>query len=417
MCGSQRYSKSVPTSETQKKIHLEGLRGFAALIVVIHHFSLAFYPRIVFRLASLPTHSSLEGWFMNSPLYVLVDGNFAVSVFFALSGYVLTFKLIARPNRKDTYRSLLKRYFRLTPSIFLAVILSYLLLKLGLFSVARTSKLTGSQLWLGQLWHFSPILTHALWVGSFGAYAHVSNYITVLWSMHYEFLGSVLCIVLASLSRRRILRLIAYAIATAFLWHGYFFGMLIGTIVAEAHLWISTGSRGSRDLKAVTLTGPLLFVVGLYLGMYPQFGLPDGFFAPLSILNPLGVVLVHSLGAACVLGGLLASHHLQRIFGGKAGAFVGRISFSVYLLHTLVLGSFACWYFEVAYQYLGYNLAAVSAFVLSLPIIFAVALMATRLVDQPSVVLANRIGYVVFPAPRRKRAARAKDFDASRTFM
>lgn len=381
--------------QSSKKMYLEGLRGFAAIVVVIHHFSLAFYPRIIFGLHTLPSHSPFESWFMESPLYLFVDGNFGVSIFFALSGYVLTVKLLARPGWQETLRSLVKRYFRLTPPILFAVLTSYVFLRLGLFTNVSTARLTGSELWLGQLWNFPPSLKTALAVGTYRALLHVSGYITVLWSMHYEFFGSILSIVLASLSRRRGGRMVAYGITGILLWQTYFFGMLAGTIIADIQLWISSRSWSVSNAKARLVFGPVLIVFGAYLGMYPQFGSPAGSFAPLSIFEKMGLVAIHSLGAVMILSGLLISHHAQHLFGGRVGAFVGRISFSVYLLHALVLASFACWYFQVTHKVLGYNFAAVSALLLSVPVVILFAAMATKFIDQPSVNLANRIGLFV----------------------
>ena len=77
-----------------KKIrYLDGLRGLAAFEVVFHHFILAFYPAL-FAGPGVPTHLApgQEVFVSGSVLNLLYDGNFAVCIFFVLSGYVLSHK-------------------------------------------------------------------------------------------------------------------------------------------------------------------------------------------------------------------------------------------------------------------------------------------------------------------------------------
>ena len=68
---------------------LDGLRGFAAMQVVFLHHAQAFLPGLGFRDASL-VHYAWERVIMNTPLYSLFDGHFAVCIFFVLSGVALT---------------------------------------------------------------------------------------------------------------------------------------------------------------------------------------------------------------------------------------------------------------------------------------------------------------------------------------
>lgn len=79
------HRKTSPTA------YLDGVRGVASLIVVIHHWSLAF------------TSSAARGWksredipdnwlFQLPLLRVVHSGRFMVGIFFGLSGYVLSYK-------------------------------------------------------------------------------------------------------------------------------------------------------------------------------------------------------------------------------------------------------------------------------------------------------------------------------------
>ena len=99
----------------QKKNHLEALRGIAALIVVIGHYLNAFYPYTVFGSSGdYVAHGMWEKLLLTTPLGFFKAGDFAVCVFFVLSGYVLSYKYLGEKDvRPPIIAAILKRPFRL----------------------------------------------------------------------------------------------------------------------------------------------------------------------------------------------------------------------------------------------------------------------------------------------------------------
>lgn len=66
---------------------LEGLRGVAAIVVVIFHALLIFYEYMIFGpSATSVQHMPLEDNLFASPLRIFFAGTFAVAIFFVLSG-------------------------------------------------------------------------------------------------------------------------------------------------------------------------------------------------------------------------------------------------------------------------------------------------------------------------------------------
>jgi peptidoglycan/LPS O-acetylase OafA/YrhL len=92
--------KQIPI---QRLTYLDSIRGFAALSVVIYHTNgwLDFTKDPFFH-SSVPTHL----------LNVIFNGPSAVSLFFVLSGFVLSLKYFLKPNRPISYLEfIIKRFF------------------------------------------------------------------------------------------------------------------------------------------------------------------------------------------------------------------------------------------------------------------------------------------------------------------
>lgn len=99
---------------------LDGIRGIAALVVLLHHCLL-----VVPSLAARDTGQGYGGfaWFVNSPVHIVWAGGEAVVVFFVLSGIVLTLPILrARPFDWLAYypARLLRLYLPVVASVLIA---------------------------------------------------------------------------------------------------------------------------------------------------------------------------------------------------------------------------------------------------------------------------------------------------------
>jgi len=98
--------------QSERLASLEGLRGVLSLIVLFHHFNFSF--------GIGQTGSGLDNlWILNA----IFNGHSAVSVFFVLSGFVLSYKFLSDDCLVVRFLPFfIKRVFRIYPVFWLALI-------------------------------------------------------------------------------------------------------------------------------------------------------------------------------------------------------------------------------------------------------------------------------------------------------
>ena len=179
--------------------YLEGLRGIAAMQVVLLHFVTGFMP-----------YTAEHAW---PPLRILFDGHTAVYVFFLISGAVLT-PSFARPGAFAA--KLLKRVVRLGIPVAAAAAIATALIAAMPEAHLRAATLTGSA-WLAMDSSGAPTLLHltreigldSLLLGYREAtlFAPLASQLPPMehsldapfWSLHLELYGSLLVLCLVTL--------------------------------------------------------------------------------------------------------------------------------------------------------------------------------------------------------------------------
>ncbi|MDD5616650.1 MAG: acyltransferase [Candidatus Methanoperedens sp.] len=141
----------------EKIKYLDGLRGLAAFIVVLGHYAVGFYPAsYTARIEEVRADNAVDLLISGTPLNVFYGGNFAVTVFFILSGYVLSYKFFKYRDQEIIISSAVRRYFRLLIPVLFSSIIAYSFMKLSLFYNKEAATLTTSTWWLAAYWDFNP---------------------------------------------------------------------------------------------------------------------------------------------------------------------------------------------------------------------------------------------------------------------
>jgi peptidoglycan/LPS O-acetylase OafA/YrhL len=127
-----------------------------------------------------------------------------------------------------------------------------------------------------------------------------------------------------------------------------------------------------------------LLVAGLFLGSYPmERGVQGTVYAFLP--GAVRARTWHIVGAFLVMISVLQSRRIQSILSKKPFLFLGRISFSQYILHFLVICSLSCSLLQKLAPALPYHAAVLVTFCVSLPVIMVASHFIYLVVDRAGI--------------------------------
>ena len=303
----------------ERRPELDALRGIAALMVLIQHAQQLVPP---VPTPALPGAGFLR-WllFEHTPLRILDVGRPAVLFFFVLSGYVLTRALLVSGS-PGLFAFAVQRSIRLMLPAGASVLFS-VGLYLVLFDPDALPELRDRTL----AWHEPPTVVQV--INSTLLLADLELNIP-LWSLVQEWRLTVL-LPLVLLLRGRLLHLLVLACAL----------MLAGQVLGARENQIQLGD-GLRGSAASTLYFALAFGTGAALALAgPLRALGSGERALLLALAALLFSMKSDLAtyAGSVILIVVAQEPgaFQRLLRRPVMVWLGRISFSLYLVHVPIL--------------------------------------------------------------------------------
>lgn len=135
MNGPAHSVGAVPRSERdERNLYIDMLRGISILLVMLLHYTLSY------RLVSSP----LQAWISASTLHaIFYNGNYGVSMFFVISGFLITSNIVTRYQSLagiDLLHFYKLRLFRLYPLVVFALLI---ITALGLAGLSKFSNISG----------------------------------------------------------------------------------------------------------------------------------------------------------------------------------------------------------------------------------------------------------------------------------
>ena len=323
----------------------DGLRGLACIAVLLCHFLTAFfplgmnysYPGVASVITSSHENISLINTLISMPIISFFsNGSLAVCIFFTLSGSVLS-KNAINTNQTSILARINKRILRFYAPVSLSIIVSYIFFLSSQNENILAGKITGSA-WLSNFWVgdiplselLKEILYKSLFVGS-------SSLNPVVWTMKIELLGSVLLMSYLYLTKNtpawlKTINIIGLAIfmIEAFEYQSIYYALF----------FLGASINNAVKVKSKTLLF-IVFISGLYLGTYCNaYGYINingvSFYDTKIIFNSIGSLLV-VYSVHCGFA--------TRVLSGGISKFLGRISFSLYLIHFPLLMTYSTFFY------------------------------------------------------------------------
>ncbi len=315
---------------------------------MIHHLMLAFYPR--FHGLLFP---DAPGALFGTPLFALINGSAAVVLFFVLSGFVLSVRAFQTQSTTPLIVGAIKRWPRLVGPVLVVSLISGVLAGWGWYSNQSVAQAISSP-WLG--FDFDKPAAQWTSVGQAALEGSLTTFISgqkyfnsSLWTMYYEFYGSMLVFLTAGfvVAYGRVAALaavVAIAAAAPFI-NPHFLCFFIGVAIARFYssaLWPKFAAwMQTWPMAALACLACVIIVLLGYHDAYAPTKSPLGGYAilePFFYWAPIGTrVIVHSIASVLLLVTVLAQPGARRLLGGPVGAWLGRLTFPLYLLQVPVI--------------------------------------------------------------------------------
>lgn len=285
-----------------------------------------------------------EGWapsvttaLQRTPLFGALNGIAAVIIFFVLSGFVLTVRLIEQRTVRAVPWLLLKRWPRLAGPVVAAGVVIVLIAWAGGFPAGANGPPYAGWGAAQQNSDAAAVLREAA-VTTFWPGTNVHN--PVLWTMHWELIGSAVAFALAAIVLLPVPAAIRAVLFAAVWWAAarysvWLIGFPAGVLAAVVHR--QCGAR-------LTLPGNIALAAALLAALAMSWDIRQD--------NPGATAITAWIGlqtGTALLWIAVALYHpaSRRRLSGRLGARAGRLSFAIYLLHLPILLSLGAWLFRL----------------------------------------------------------------------
>jgi peptidoglycan/LPS O-acetylase OafA/YrhL len=310
---------------------IDGLRGFASLLVLFHH---CIEYGGSFRFLVLPLGEYFISW-----TGLILYGYGGVDLFFVLSGFCLAYPIYTRPDRPfDVKRYTLARIRRIMPPYLAAIAILWVLALLGIYGTPPTTK---------------QLILALLMVYSWGSFAYWTLTLEARWYVVFPFLALPLkaSTLTHSVLLRRFGAIFLFAVGCCvvyvFLLENVknelvqrllflltplpqFLPVFVAGIgVAKLYSVMPEFPKSKAVLYERWLLG--LFVLAFVLMLFVTPPAPERLQSRYQRVIPFGLVFTSLL--------LLGLYHpkFRWFFGTKPMVFSGDISYSLYLVHLPII--------------------------------------------------------------------------------
>lgn len=324
--------------------------------------------------------------FFGFPIINVGERKYCGAIFFVLTGFLVGLSCF-RSNHKGVAYVLTKainRYFRLFVICAMATLLTAATMVLGLQRHLEIVDIVADGAFLKGYCNFSPTLGNLLENIFIKPFVSGSDYVGPFWTIPFELWGYIAVMIAAIWLKDSKWRRVAYVLIglAIFLiasgnYSVFFFGLFISDLVAQPEKETIL-SKYYRPFLYKKGTIVVLSIVGLYCASCPLSFV--GIHAPLNRVPLLSPTLVRAAGVSMLVFCVSQIKSVQRFFEKKPFMFLGDLSFPIYAFHWPLMLTVEAGLFKYFMELdITYDVAAVSAFLLTLPVIILVSYIVYRI--------------------------------------
>lgn len=304
------YKKQYVEKKTSRYMAVDGLRGFLALGVMFAHGIANFH------------FNADHVWSIPSSTFYALCATAPVTLFFMITGFLFWSKAIkndGKLNWRDLYRS---RFDRLAPMYFFSILFLFVIagIKTGWsLSVPWPNLILSLGRWFGFNFLGQPDIN-----GLKQTFVLISG---VIWTLKYEWAFTLVLPFIAIFSEKKkfvflfFVVLVLYFFFDAYNIMNFLVGMLCSYLVGNAYL-----------IRLFKKVNPSIVAIGSLFGLY---------YSAVYHLQFISLIFTFVFFVAVIYGGSLFG-----LLNTRGAQYLGTISYSIYLLHGLLLTAFFSLYFH-----------------------------------------------------------------------
>ena len=356
---------------------MDSIRGLAALTVINEHFVIAY---------GLPCENPVCQRILDySPLHIWWDGGAAVSMFFVLSGLVLSLKYFRSGHKPDLHHFHLMPYitgrlFRIWLPYCVIVFISALLYLHTVESPLLKTLLTPSD-WIVDMWRSNP-LTRMDMVRE-GFLLSLPPSVVLLpqaWTLTIELVLSLLLPIGLLLADRGTAWLISFTLFAVFLLgvSPFLLHFLLGLMIARHYTAIAGYlTRSPWRRRGVLLVGLLFYTSASTVQDW---------------VGETVIWLSSGLGAGLIILYALSSVRTQQVLSHPALRQIGKVSYSAYLIHMAILICLTPYLLKGLESYVGHHAGLwFGGWLLTVVTVQLLSLLCYYCLEIPSITLGRKL--------------------------
>lgn len=372
--------------------YIDAIKGIACLLVFLHHFIIVILPA---TFTGNKYESIIPGDYIlgSRAIGFILNGNFWVCMFILISAFLLSKSVMSKDTDRDVHisKSLIKRYPRLMLPVLsvniICFIISYII---NLCGVHIKNPLNMSAVAMLKMTIFD------MW---FVDGTDLMGY----WMMYIIFYGSIIAITLSTIlsNCKKVLyaRLILICLLPFMMYlNTYFLSVIIGVWLAYENQY--TDFEFLKKCRLFNFILIIFTVVAIIFAGYPSTGnTTQGIYVifnilPASLKN--SVHIFHIFAAMLIMMIFICKPRLQKAFDNKYFAFLGEISYAIYLVHPVANHFIGI----PLYNFLEKNIGVISSLLITIVFLTTAVIVLSwlfnKFIEKPLGILVNKMFKNVF---------------------